>query len=48
MTHHLGMPNVQVAGGLGREAGDHLAHHSILQPDVKAAGVCTQRNGTYH
>jgi hypothetical protein len=36
----LGVADVQEARGLGREAGHHLAHHSVGQPDVKAASVC--------
>ena len=38
----LGVPDVQVAGGLGREARHHLAPLCTLPPNVTAAGVCGQ------
>ena len=37
----LGMPYVKVARGLRGESGDHLAFFSILESNLKGAGVCT-------
>jgi len=40
----LGVPDVQVAAGLGREACDHLAHLCVHQPNVERAPcICGQQ-----